>query len=141
METILTTPNETVPGSTDEKPNREADRRINAILATVGLVGAVLALAALVIWGGRSAGGVAIGAALAVLNLWAFSRIGKALVTGGRPARWAALGVFKFLALAGALYLLIDNGLVGPISLMVGYASLPTGITLATLFNKPDDSV
>lgn len=140
METILTTRDDTVP-STDEKQNRGADRRMNAILAAVGLVGVVLALVALLGWGARSAGGVAIGGALAVLNLWIFSRIGKALVSGGRPARWAALGIFKFLALAGALYLLIDNGLVGPISLMLGYASLPTGITLATLLNKPDDTV
>ena len=119
------------------------DRGMNAALTGVALFGVALALLTLAGWGIHSAGSVALGAALATLNLWAFSRIGGALVSGrqGRAASWASLGVFKLVALMVGVYMLIDYDLVEPIPLMVGYAALPGGITLATLFNKPDDTV
>lgn len=119
------------------------DRGMNAALTGVALFGVVLALLTLAGWGIHSAGGVALGAAIATLNLWAFTRIGQALLSGqeGHAARWASFGVFKLVALMVGIYMLIEFGLVEPIPLMVGYAALPGGITLATLFNKPDDTV
>lgn len=118
------------------------DRRLNAALTGVAVFGVALALLTLAGWGIHSAGGVALGAAIATLNLWAFTRIGHALLSGQQrqAARWAALGIFKLVALMGGVYLLLDLGLVEPIPLMVGYAALPGGITLATLLNKPDDT-
>lgn len=117
------------------------DRPMNTTLTSVAVFGVAMALLALAIFGIHSAGGVALGAAIATVNLWAFSRIGEALLSGrqGHAAKWAALGVFKLLALLGGVYVLINLGLVEPIPLMVGYAALPAGITLATFFNKPDE--
>jgi len=141
---ILTNRDDTLPETDEERSGMSPpDRRMNAALTGVALFGVALALLSLVGWGIHVAGGVALGAAIATLNLWAFTRIGQALLSGEqrRVARWASLGVFKLVALMGGVYLLIDFGLVEPIPLMVGYAALPAGITLATLFNKPDDTV
>lgn len=117
------------------------DRPMNTALTGVAAFGVALSVLTLVGWGVHMAGGVALGAAIATVNLWAFSRIGGALLSGrqGHAAKWAMLGVFKLLALLGGVYVLLDLGLVEPIALMVGYAALPGGITVATFFNKPDD--
>lgn len=117
------------------------DGRMNTALTGVAIFGVALSLLTLAGWGVHLAGGVALGAAIATVNLWAFSRIGAALLSGQQrhAAKWAALGVLKLLALLGGVYILLDHGLVEPIALMVGYAALPGGITLATFFNKPDD--
>lgn len=118
------------------------DRPMNTALTGVAIFGVAEALLTLVGWGIHSAGGVALGAALATVNLWAFTRIGHALLSGrqGQAATWAMIGVFKLVALLAGVYWLLDRSVVEPIPLMIGYAALPGGITLATLLNRPDDT-
>lgn len=117
------------------------DRRMNAALTAVAAFGVLEAALALMGWGLHQASGVALGAALATLNLWAFSRIGHSMLAGRkRAAAWALVGVAKLLALFGGMYLLLRYGYVEPLPLVCGYAALPFGITLSSVFaGRHDD--
>ena len=105
-----------------------------AMVAAAG-IGVVGTLAALAVWGGKPALGVLVGALLATGNLWAFKLLGHAFLssTGTSRAMWGLLGAFKFVALLLVVLVLVLRGVVEPLPLLVGYAALPVGITLAGL--------
>jgi hypothetical protein len=46
---------------------------------------------------------------------------------------WAALGLVKMIVLFGGVWALMTRGLVDPMALVVGYGSLPIGISLSSL--------
>jgi hypothetical protein len=52
---------------------------------------------------------------------------------GGASAPWAVLGSLKLVGLFACVYILVKRGGVSPMGLGLGYASLPLGITFATL--------
>ncbi len=52
----------------------------------------------------------------------------------GNTAPWAVIAVLKMILLFGGVWLLLQSGLVSAMSLAMGYAALPLGITLASLF-------
>ncbi len=52
---------------------------------------------------------------------------------GGFSAAWAGLGMLKMLVLFGGIWFLMTRALVDPIALVVGYGSLPIGISLRGL--------
>jgi hypothetical protein len=102
------------------------------MVALVGAFGTVLGLVATGLHDGI---GIACGAALATVNLWAFARVVSAFLrTAGRSVPWAAVAVVKMLALFALAYALMKRGLAPPIALGLGYLALPVGITLAQLF-------
>lgn len=109
-----------------------------ALLSVVGAA-VVMTLGAAAAYGSRAALGVAIGGAIATANLFVFAKVGEAFISRkGRTAPWAVIAVIKLFALLGGVWLILRSGLVSPLSLTFGYASLIVGITLGTLFGpKP----
>jgi hypothetical protein len=115
--------------------------QLQVALTSVGLVGVLLALSGWVGWGYSNGASVAVGAALAIANLWALGKIGAAFLSQGskRRAVWGLAGVVKFALLAVILFLLIKHRVVHPLALIVGYGSLPAGITFAVLAGSRKD--
>jgi hypothetical protein len=109
--------------------------KMRGTFQAVGLVGAALTLAALGFSGGRSALGVVVGCALALANLYAFARLVEAMLNR-RAKGWAVISVIKVVALFGLVAWLIRNQLTTAITFVVGYTSLPLGITLSSLWGS-----
>lgn len=117
-------------------PSRK-DPTFTAAVKYVAGSGLVMALAAALIFGPWAAFGVAVGSALATANLVFFGRLVEAfLAQKGNTAPWAILGVLKLLGLFAAAWIVLDTGVFSALSFAVGYAALPLGITLSTLFGK-----
>ena len=111
-----------------------AQAQLQYVIATIAAIGVLLAIGASWGWGLRHGLGVLVGAALATLNMWSLKRIGAGFFSGeGRRRRvWGLLGAMKFLALAAIVVALVALKLVHPLALLVGYGSMPVGITLGT---------
>ena len=124
------------------KPKVTLDATMRAAIISVALSALVMALGALAAYGPREALGVAIGGAIAVANLYIFARVGDAY-TGrrGRTAPWALIAIVKVTILLGGIWLILKTGVVPPLALMAGYASLIVGITIGSLFGPqpPED--
>lgn len=125
--------------ATNDPSRREAGagpatNQIAMTLVYVGACGLLLAIGASIGWGWRMGLGVALGSAVAASNLWALNRIGGAFLSGNSRGLWALAGAAKFLLLAGLFALVIKYRLVSPIAFVVGYGSLPVGITFGSLF-------
>jgi hypothetical protein len=56
--------------------------------------------------------------------------------SNGRVAAWSALALLKMLVLFGGAYQLMKLGVVAPLALVLGYSSLPIGITFAQLLGR-----
>ncbi|MBK9262075.1 MAG: ATP synthase subunit I [Polyangiaceae bacterium] len=119
------------------------DEGIRAAMISVTASALVLAAGAFVAFDVRTAGGVAVGGAFALANLWAFARIGEAFLSRrGKAAPWTAFAMLKLAGLFGGVWLILRTGIASPLSLLVGYGALPIGITLGTMFGpKPPDEV
>jgi hypothetical protein len=93
------------------------------------------------IWGSRIAIGVAIGGALATVNLIVLARIGQAFIgRKGRTSPWAVIAAFKLVALLAGVWLILKSGVASGLTLAMGYCALPIGITLGSLFGpKPPE--
>ena len=117
---------------------RKNDTRQRASLWAVAATGAVLAVAALPLVGLRGALGVAVGAGLATLNLWAIGLIMRRLFSDHvSVAPWALLAAAKVGVLFGAVYLLVFSGFVDILAVVVGYGALPLGVMAAQLGARP----
>jgi hypothetical protein len=118
------------------------DAPMKAAIVSVAITGAVLALAALASYGARAALGVAVGGAIATVNLLVFARIGQAFVSQrGNSAPWAVIAVVKLIALLGGVWLILKSGVISGLALTIGYGALPIGITLGSLFGpKPPET-
>src|ERR1700733_1534476 len=118
------------------------DAPMRAAILSVLVSGLCFAIAGLAFFGARAGLGVAIGGAIAAANLWVFARLGQAFVSRrGRTAPWSVVALLKLLALFGGVWLILGSGMISGLSLAVGYAALPVGITLASLFGpKPPES-
>jgi hypothetical protein len=126
---------------TDVPTGRARKRKDPTFTAAVKYVagsGLVMALVGALIFGPWAAFGVAVGASLATANLVFFGRLVEAfLAQKGNTAPWAILGVLKLLGLFAAAWIVLNTGVFSALSFAVGYAALPLGITLSTLFGKP----
>jgi len=110
---------------TTTRPGIELGRPLFAVVA----IGVLLAGGAWLINGRATGIGVGIGALIATLNLWAFTRIGTAMFSAlSRPGRWGAFAMVKLLVLFGAVFGILKSDLADPLSFLVGYLSLPIGI-------------
>lgn len=114
-----------------EKANSDTSMAITAVAA----VGATSSILGGLGWGISGFIGVFLGAAIAVGNLYIFKKLGQAFLTnsGSNRALWALIGVLKFVVLMALVVYLLRHRIVGAIPLIVGYASLPVGITLSSL--------
>lgn len=119
------------------QPNRRPtlDDNMMASLIAVAAVAVVLSLGALAIFGWEAALGVAAGGLVATSNLWVLAHIARGVLQGGpRQKLWAFAGALKLVALLVGAWLLMRTGLVSGLALAAGYASLPVGVTLGSLF-------
>jgi hypothetical protein len=91
--------------------------------------------------GGKLAGlSVAIGAFLATMNLWVFTRIGTAFFARrGINAPWGLIAVLKLIVLFGAVAVVLRSEFASPIGFLVGYLALPIGIVLSQFFGLRHD--
>jgi hypothetical protein len=117
--------------------NAQLRSAIGAV-AGCGVLFAVLAAAFADV---QTGAGVLLGGAIATLNLFVFIRISQAFVARqGNTVPWAVVAVLKLVLLFGGVWLLLKSGWVSGLSLAIGYAALPFGVTFASLFGpKPGD--
>lgn len=87
------------------------------------------------VYGGLFASGVAVGAAVAIGNLWLVSRGVSAIMSGGHTGRYSLLFVLKFSVVITGLYLLFDSRLVQGLPLLIGLAVLPVGVLISQIFS------
>jgi hypothetical protein len=114
------------------------DRRLKAALRGVAVAGGVFALAGFAFWGVKTGFSVAVGAFIAVANLYVLARIVAGLLPnsqGGSTKGWAAFAMLKLLALFAIVFFLIDRGFVQAIPLMFGFGALPIGIAIASMMS------
>jgi hypothetical protein len=100
----------------------------------VGLVGAALSMGAAGVFGLHLARSVAIGAAIAVANLWSIVMIVRGLLGRSRwRAPWGLIAALKLGVLFGGLYVLLKSGWAELMPLLAGYGALPVGIVTGQL--------
>jgi hypothetical protein len=107
---------------------------------SVGCVGVALAVGAFAMVDGRTALGVSVGSAIAVANLAVFSRVVRGLLGTGKHRRlWVLVGIIKIFALFGGVWWLLRAQVASGLAMVVGYGSLPLGISIGGLLApKPD---
>jgi hypothetical protein len=126
------------------------DPRMRTALVAVAITGAVETVCAAAFVDLGAAFSVALGAGLAVGNLWALARIVVALLPadahGARTQSrvgWAILAAVKMVGLLGVSWLLMRHGVVGPLGMLIGFLALPIGIAIGSLVSDrsapPDD--
>lgn len=127
---------------TEPPPDEHQDDAKSSIIAAA-ILGVVLSLGALVFFGVREAGSVAIGALIGVANLLAMRAIIRSILTppedGKTTTLWAILAIVKIVILFGGLWLLLTRRVVDPIPLVVGYGVLPLGITASAVWSSLRD--
>ncbi|HEY8091049.1 MAG TPA: ATP synthase subunit I [Polyangiaceae bacterium] len=116
------------------------DARMRRTLVAVACTGGAFTLGAAAVAGLGPAFSVAVGALIAVGNLWALARIVGALLPGSAEgarqqsrAGWSLLAILKLIGLVGVVWLLLRHQLVSPIAMLIGFGSLPIGIALGSL--------
>ena len=107
-----------------------------AVFAAVPLSGAALALGAF-LFRANTAPSVAVGAGLAVGNLWALRGtvhvLATAATSGRAPPGSTIYLSLKLVALFGFVWLLLSRHLVGAGGLAVGYCALPLGVAIGAI--------
>jgi len=123
----------------DEADKAVGDATMRAALLSVLTVGLAITVGSAAFAGWRFAAGAAIGGALATANLAVFARLGQVFLGGqGKTAPWGIVAMLKLVFLFGGVWLILKSDVVSGISLAIGYAALPVGITLGSLFGpKP----
>lgn len=125
------------------------DATLSSICAAA--LGVVFTIVAFATHDARTAGGVAVGATIAVANLLVMRAIIRSLVTepedrekdaseaehqgAGRRGgtAWGIFALLKIFLLFGGIWILLTKKLVDPIPLVVGYGVLPLGIAASAL--------
>jgi hypothetical protein len=136
-------PGDEGPGPSAQLAEPAGDPAMRSAVIAVACSAAALTLGALGVSGGRAALGAALGGALATANLWVFARLGDAFIARkGNTAPWSMIAAVKLVFVFGAIWVILERDLVPGLSLAVGYAALPLGITMGSLFGpKPEDDV
>jgi hypothetical protein len=106
----------------------------------VAVIGVMSSFGALLFAGTAAAVGVAVGASVATLNLWAFTRIGTVFLSRrGLRTSWGLLAIFKLVGLFAAVGLVLKMEVADPISFLIGYLALPVGIVASQLLGLQAD--
>jgi len=118
-----------------EIEKNEASLGIRNALVAVSIIGIAGTLAAVWLGGTVIARSVAVGAALAVGNLWLLAQMVRGfLARKGATAPWSIIAVLKFVLLFGAMYVLVRTRFVDVLPCVFGFGALPVGIVFAQLF-------
>jgi ATP synthase I chain len=116
-------------------PTGLGDAPMRAAVVSVFACGLCFAVIGLAVFGVRAGLGVLIGGVIATVNLVVFARVVQAFLSRrGNTAPWGVVAVLKMVLLFGGVWLVLSSGLVSAFSLAAGYAALPFGVTLASLF-------
>lgn len=126
------------PGNKAET-NSSLDAVLRRSMRFVLASGAVMAVVCMAVFDFKAGSGVLVGAVVAVVNLFAFSIIVRALMNG-KGAGWGVVGALKMIGLFVGAFLLFRSGYVDPLPFVAGYSALPLGSTLAQFFAPPDES-
>jgi len=115
-----------------------------ATFASVIAVGAASAGIALGAFGARVAFSIAVGAGIAVLNLWALRGVVRSLVAAAaQTERGAGLGFFlgpKLVALLALTWILLARHTVSAGGFAIGFSALPIGVAIGALVcEKPPE--
>jgi hypothetical protein len=113
-------------------PRNDDEQGLRPALWAIALTGALLTLASPFVLGRGGVVGVALGSAIASLNLWALGRIVRAF-TNGAGLPWAILGALKLFGLLAVIAVVLKLGITSVLPLTIGYAALPVGIVVAQL--------
>jgi hypothetical protein len=126
-----------------QSPPAMRDPRLRTAIVAVVVVALGFCVAALLVFGLRVTASVAIGGAIAVLNLWAVARVIGALLPSGPTAGtaaeaqsrggWVLVALLKMLGLVAVVWLLMRHGVASPLPMVVGFGSLPIGIVIGSL--------
>ncbi len=122
------------------------DPRLATAMKSVAAMGLLVALVGGTLYGPRTGLGVALGAGIAVSNLYALARIVRALARPGASrsvAGWTFAFLAKLLFLFGGAWLLLTWHVVGVMALAAGYGTLPIGIAIGSLVSdkaSPEDA-
>jgi hypothetical protein len=108
---------------------------IATALWSVAVVGALFAVAGPVLLGPGTRLSIALGALLAVGNLWAVARMVRGFLhpAGGVRSPWVSLAMLKFGLLFLGVMFLVRGGFAKVLPLAIGYAALPLGIVVSQL--------
>lgn len=111
------------------------DAPMRASITSVLLTGLCFGVVGFAVGGTRTGAGVVIGGLMATANLWVFARVGQAFMAKkGNTAPWAVIALLKMALLFGGVWLILRTGVISPLALVAGYAALPVGITIGSLF-------
>ena len=107
----------------------------------VSILGTIGTIAALWLSGTVAARSVAIGAALAIANLWLLAQMVRGfLARKGASAPWSIVAVLKFVLLFGAMYVLVRTRIVEILPCVFGFGALPIGIVFAEVLGGRGNS-
>lgn len=117
------------------------DATMRAALLSVLTAGLAIAVGTAAFLGWRFGLGALLGGALATANLAVFARLGDVFLGGkGKATPWGIIAMLKLVFLFGGVWLILKSEVVSGLSLAAGYAALPLGITLGSLFGpKPSE--
>lgn len=121
------------------------ERLLNWVTVCAGILGMLGVLATLPMGNFVLSYSVAIGTAVAVLNLVALRRIGRRLIASldpaapprGDRARTTGLFLLKFVLVLGGLWLLFEWVPVNALGLLGGLSAVVLAVMLGTLFGPP----
>ena len=102
------------------------------LIFPVAIAAVVLTMLAPFVVGMDQASGVAVGGALATLNLAAIALVVRGVMRGA-VLSWGALATVKFALLVFVTWIVIKNHWAGVFPLALGYAALPLGIVVGQL--------
>jgi len=103
----------------------------------VSVVGVVGTIASGWLGGAKVARSVAIGAAIAVGNLWVLAQMVRGFLSRkGAVAPWTLIAVLKFVVLFGAMYVLVKARVLDLLPCAFGFGALPVGIVVGELFGR-----
>ncbi len=111
------------------------DAPMRAAIVSVFFSGLCLSLVAFAVFGIKTGLSALLGGILATLNLLVFARVGQAFMERkGNTAPWGVVAVLKLVLLFGGVWFVLKSDLVSALGLACGYAALPLGVTIASLF-------
>lgn len=120
----------------------QSHAQMRAAITSVFFSGLCLAVAAGAFFDLKAGLSALLGGILATLNLYVFARVGQAFMERqGNTAPWGVVALLKLLVLFGGVWFVLKSGMVSALGLAAGYAALPLGVTIASLFGpKPPDA-
>jgi F0F1-type ATP synthase assembly protein I len=108
-------------------------------MIVIAVLGVLVAAVGATLYGHKAGISAAIGAAIAMANLYALAHIVRALTTPGASssaAGWTFAFMLKIVVLLAGVWLLLRAGVVTLLPLIVGYMTLIVGLGVGNLVSN-----